>query len=102
MPGRKQARYLAPVVLVAAAVGTYLIVSQHVHTSASRTAHHQVAGGARPHGAYAHATFYTVQAGENMTRIATKTGLSVQTLEQLNPSIDPNSLQTGQRLRLRH
>ncbi len=54
-----------------------------------------------PRGKYANATFYTVQPGDNLTTIATKTGVPVLTLEQLNQSLDPNSLQTGQRLRLR-
>jgi LysM repeat protein len=42
-----------------------------------------------------------VQPGDNLTSISTKTGVSVPILEQLNSSLDPNSLQTGQRLRLK-
>ncbi len=100
MVGRKLVRLLAPVVLVATAIGTYLIVAQHVHTSASGVAHHRV-GGPRATGPYAHASFYTVQPGESLTSISEKTGLPINTLEALNPLLDPNSLQTGQRLRLR-
>jgi LysM repeat protein len=42
-----------------------------------------------------------VQAGDNLGSISAKTGVPVNRLEQLNPLLDPNSLQTGQRLRLR-
>ena len=48
-----------------------------------------------------HARFYVVQPGDNLTSIAQKTGLPVTTLEALNANLDPNSLQAGQRLRLR-
>jgi LysM repeat protein len=46
-------------------------------------------------------TFYVVQSGDSLTAISVKTGVSVPTLESLNPGVDPNALQTGQRLRLR-
>jgi LysM repeat protein len=52
-------------------------------------------------GRYARARFYTVQAGDSLTSIAAKTGISINTLEVLNPSANPNALQTGQQLRLR-
>ena len=50
---------------------------------------------------YARVKFYTVKSGDNLTTIANTTGIPIATLESLNPRIDPNSLQTGQRLRLR-
>jgi LysM repeat protein len=39
-----------------------------------------------------------VQAGDSLSSISAKTGISVADLESLNPGIDPNALQTGQRL----
>ena len=101
MVGRS-ARYLAPVVLVATAVGASLIVTHHTGGgSRPATTSHLLDRGSRPHGKYARATFYTVKAGDSLTSISVKTGIPVTTLEQLNPSLDPNTLQTGQRLRLR-
>ncbi len=44
---------------------------------------------------------YVVAPGDNLTSIAHKTGLTVGAIQTLNPGIDPNALQTGQRLRLR-
>jgi LysM repeat protein len=102
MLGRNPARYLAPAALVATAVGAYLIVSSNVNTSSKPApASHVLDLSGIAHNKYAHRRFYVVQAGDTMTRIATKTGISLPHLEQLNPSLEPNSLQTGQRLRLR-
>jgi LysM repeat protein len=47
------------------------------------------------------AEFYVVRSGDSLSAIAVKTGVSQATLQALNPTLSPNSLQTGQRLRLR-
>ena len=39
---------------------------------------------------------YTIKAGDTLNAIATELGTSVQTLESLNPGIDPNDLQIGE------
>jgi LysM repeat protein len=102
MVGRNPARYLAPAAIVAVAVVAFVVVSNHVHSSSpSSPATHVLNLNHFVRGKYAHRTFYTVQPGDNLTRISTKTGISMSQLEQLNSSLDPNSLQTGQRLRLR-
>lgn len=102
MPGRNPARYLAPAALVAIAVGAYLIVSSNVHSSSKPApASHVLDLSGIARNKFAHRRFYVVQPGDNLTRISTKTGISVAHLEQLNPALDPNSLQTGRRLRLR-
>jgi LysM repeat protein len=43
---------------------------------------------------------YVVKAGDTLTVIADKTGVSLDEIQQLNPDVDPNALQTGQRLKL--
>ena len=102
MLGRNPARYLAPAALVATAVGAYLIVSSNVSPSPKPPpASHVLDLSGIARNKYAHRRFYIVQPGDNLTRISTRTGISVPHLEQLNPSLDPNSLQMGQRLRLR-
>ncbi len=45
--------------------------------------------------------FYVVRAGDNLALIATKTGVTLEQLTALNPSLDPQGLVTGQRVRLR-
>lgn len=102
---RSRARYLAPVALAATIAGTYVIVhntlnakkSTSTSQSATRSptksgAHRKVAAGSK---------FYVVKAGDNLTSIASKTGVAVTTIESLNHNLDPNALQTGERLRLR-
>ena len=102
MVGRNPARYLAPIALAAAVAGTYVIVNDHIGAgSTNHTAAHSRSRASRPHGRYATATFYTVQQGDNLTGIAVRTGVPVTTLEQLNQSLNPDTLQTGQRIRLR-
>ena len=45
--------------------------------------------------------FYTVKAGDSLSKVAAKTGVPVGQIEALNPTVDPNVLHLGQRLRLR-
>jgi hypothetical protein len=47
------------------------------------------------------AQFYTVQTGDTFGSIASKTGISVSQLQRLNPNVSSNSLQVGQRLRVK-
>ncbi len=45
--------------------------------------------------------FWTVRSGQSFGSIATATGISITTLEQLNPKLTPASVQAGDRVRLR-
>ena len=102
MVARNPARYLAPIALVGVIVGTYLIVEHNLHPGSSTPAPAQTIGDAKPKSEkVSRAKFYTVRAGDSMSTISVKTGVPLPTLEALNQTIDPNSLQTGQRLRLR-
>ncbi len=44
---------------------------------------------------------YVVQTGDTLGSIASKTGISVDKLQQLNPQLDPQALVSGQRIKLR-
>lgn len=44
---------------------------------------------------------YVVKAGDSFSAIAAKQGVDVDTLQELNPQIDPRALQPGQRLKLK-
>ena len=98
---RKLGRYLAPIALVAVIAATLLVVRAGLSHS-----RHSVDSGRRDHTvASVHAAprkvFYVIRAGDSLSTISVKSGVSVPTLEALNPAVDPNALQTGQRLRLR-
>ena len=43
---------------------------------------------------------YTVKSGDTPSGIAEKTGVSLETLNELNPELDPQTLAPGQKIRL--
>jgi LysM repeat protein len=45
--------------------------------------------------------FYTVAAGDTFGSISAKTGVAISQIQQLNPGVSSNSLQVGQRLRVK-
>jgi LysM repeat protein len=102
MVAKKPGRYLAPVALIAVAVAVVLIVigGGHKHHATAAPPVHQTTTAAR-HATRKKQTFYVIKSGDSLSRISVKTGVPIATLEALNPSIDPNALQTGQRIRLR-
>jgi LysM repeat protein len=52
-------------------------------------------------GASGNRRIYVVKAGDTLVKIADSTGVSIEELLTLNPSIDPQGLVTGQRVKLR-
>lgn len=46
-------------------------------------------------------SLYTVGSGDTFGSISAKTGVSISELERLNPNVSSNSLQVGQRLRVK-
>jgi peptidoglycan DL-endopeptidase LytE len=99
----KSARFLAPIALVAVAVATYLIVhgSLNTHTTTVTHSTQLLASGHRVHGRRKTPKFYVVEQGDTLSGISTRMHVSVAHIMALNPSLNPNALQTGQRLRLR-
>jgi LysM repeat protein len=47
------------------------------------------------------AATYTVEPGDTLGGIAESTGVSVETLQELNPELDPQALIAGQKIKLR-
>jgi LysM repeat protein len=100
MADRSPARFLAPLALIAIVVALALVVQlSSTGTSTSAVSSGRAARHARP--ARPRARVYVVRDGDNLTVIATKTGVSLDRLQQLNPGIDPQALHAGQRLKLR-
>lgn len=101
MADRNPARLAAPLALLAAAVAIAVVVqasgssSSSDSPSATRTAVTQTVRHVR-----AAPRFYVVRPGDTLTVIADKEHVSLETVQQLNPDVDPNALQTGQRLKL--
>jgi LysM repeat protein len=100
---RIAARLFALVALAAVAIGVYLIVHSGLspHASTATTTTQQLSG---PHAHHRHhrtPRFYVVKGGDTLSGISVRTHVAIFRLTQLNPGLAPNSLQTGQRLRLR-
>lgn len=99
----KSARFLAPIALAAVAVGIYLILHSGLHTHHVTTPHSStlLTAPQSRHRAGRRPRYYRVRAGDTLSAISIHTRVSILRLTELNPGISPNSLQTGQRLRLR-
>jgi len=101
MADRNPARLAAPLALLAAAVAIAVVVQASGSSaptdspSVTRTAATQPVRHTR-----AAPRFYVVKSGDTLTVIAGKTNVSLETIQRLNPEVDPNALQTGQRLEL--
>jgi hypothetical protein len=109
MARRSPARFLAPIALLAVVGGAFVIVEHGLHHKKPRRTVTQSStsgatlpvtpGGRR--GRRPPPRFYVVKAGDNLSTISARTHVPLPTLEALNPKVNPQSLQTGQRLRLR-
>ena len=106
MPARSPARWLAPIALVTAAVAVYAVVApQRGDDAASgdRTpaaAQHRTGSATTTTTTARHRRTYTVRAGDTLSGIAERTGVSLAALIRLNEGVDSQTLQTGQRLKL--
>jgi LysM repeat protein len=101
---RSPARLFAPLALVACAVAVLVIVNSNSHSGGSKTST-TTTGSSTPttttkQGAKKHRRFYIVKSGDVLSQIAIKTGVPLDTLQQLNPTVDAQSLHAGQRLKL--
>lgn len=97
------ARILAPLALIIFAIACLMVITsnggetpQKAATEATPTAPAKPAAGDGPK-----RSTYRVKAGDSFGVIAERTGVPVETLEELNPRIDSRSLQPGQKLKLR-
>ena len=108
---RSPARYIAPLALLATVAGVYLVVHSSL-PAASKPARKLETGGfltgqTRPPTTTATLRptaperTYVVRSGDTLDLIAARTGVSLQTLEALNPGVSSTELHVGQRLILR-
>src|SRR4051794_4613921 len=102
MADRNPARLVAPLALLAAAFAVVIVIQVSRSDSATtvpaitrpvvtQTARRSTRPAKRA---------YVVKAGDTLSLIADRTGVLLETIVRLNPDVDPNALQTGQRLKL--
>jgi LysM repeat protein len=102
---RSPARWLAPVAVAACAVAVYGVVHSTLkdNGSSSGGGSHQSTTTAPASGSSrkkTHHHTYRVKAGDTLSEISIKTGVSLATIERLNPKLDAQSLHTGQKIKL--
>jgi LysM repeat protein len=104
---RRVAHYAAPVVFLAAVTVLVLLIRAGLEggstaptTAVAPTTTRIVSTAPRRTSTTAVRT-YTVQTGDTFNSIAAKTGVPVSQLERLNPAVSSNSLQIGQKLRVK-
>ena len=104
----RAARWLAPLAIVAVGGTAYGILksgtSHHSAGSAkSQSTTKRKSGGSGGTSTTLKVTrrTYVVRAGDTLSSISLDTGGSVDRLQQLNPDVDVQALQPGQRLKLR-
>ena len=113
MAARSPARFLAPLALLGFVLALLLIVSHSSSDSGSagneaKSTQEQPTptsaagnGGNSSSGKAKGPRFYVVKVGDTPSAIAEKTGVALTTIEQLNPSLDPQALSPGARIKLR-
>lgn len=111
MARRYAARIFAPLAIVAVVVAGYLIYQQYedsrtggsststlpTATTPASTTGKSKSGSSKKRRAR---KVYVVKQGDILSTVSEKTGVSVERLQELNPDLDPQSLQVGQRLKL--
>jgi LysM repeat protein len=110
MAARSPARFLAPLALLGFVLALALIVTHSTggSGSSSNTTQEQPFATPTPTGGKSAKAkkskaprFYVVKSGDTPSSIAVKTGVPLSQIEQLNPSLDPQALSLGERIRLR-
>jgi LysM repeat protein len=107
MSRRTSARIMAPLALLLALLAVFYVI-QHSDTSSdsgsssatTKTTATKTSPKAKQKPTAGPKT-YTVQSGDTLTAIADKTGVSADQITELNPNLDPQGLQVGQKVKLR-
>jgi LysM repeat protein len=104
---RSPTRWLAPVALVTCAVAVYAVVDNTLlkddpSSNGNETTQRSTptTTTTRKSSTAKRRRSYTVKSGDTLSAIAVKTGVSLDTIERLNPKLDADTLHAGQKVRL--
>lgn len=106
-PSSSSARILAPVALAICAVAILVVIGSSLGGGGDSSS-----GGGAPAAdtasesagtttAKRQPATYTVKSGDTLGAIAETTGVPVETIQELNPELDPQALIAGQKIQLR-
>ena len=105
---RRIGRWLAPVALITCAVAVYAVVDNTLlkndSASSSSTSPQQTTTtkttSKKGTKARKRRRAYVVKSGDTLSAISIKTGVSMATIQRLNPKLEADTLHAGQRVRL--
>ena len=104
---RSIGRWLAPVALITCAVAVYAVVDNTLLKDDSSSNGNETTQRTTPAKTTTRKTSttkrrrsYTVKSGDTLSAISVKTGVSLVTIERLNPKLDADTLHAGQKVRL--
>ena len=104
MAHRSPARFLAPLALLAVVFALFMIVQSSQTESGGSGSSNRTTDSrptATPTPERKGPRRYRVKVGDTPSSIAEKTGVPLEDILRLNPDLDPQTIQVGQRIRLR-
>jgi LysM repeat protein len=104
MAHRSPARFLAPLALLAVVFALFMVVQSSQKESDGSGSSNPASDSrptATPTPKRKGPRRYRVKVGDTPSSIAEKTGVPLEDILRLNPDLDPQTIQVGQRIRLR-
>ena len=101
MAARSPLRLLAPIAIAVVLVGVVVVVVSSSDGDSGDKGTARTATAPAKKKVPARKRTYRVKEGDTLTSISDKTGVSTARLIALNPGLDPQALQLGDRLKLR-
>jgi LysM repeat protein len=101
MAARSPLRLLAPIAIAVVLVGVVVVVVSSSDGDSGDKGTARTATAPAKKKVPARKRTYRVKEGDTLTAISEKTGVSTARLIALNPGLDPQTLQLGDRLKLR-
>ena len=104
MAHRSPARFLAPLALLAVVFALFMVVQSSQRESDGNGSGNRATDSrptATPTPERKGPRRYRVKVGDTPSSIAEKTGVPLEDILRLNPDLDPQTIQPGQRIRLR-
>lgn len=98
MAARSPLRFLAPIAIVLVLVAAVAVVASSGGGSGDKAKERTATRPVKPR---ATRRTYVVRSGDTLSSITAKTGVPMGRILALNPGLDPQTLQTGQRLKIR-
>jgi LysM repeat protein len=101
MAARSPLRFLAPIAIAVFLVAVVIVIASSDGGGGSDSTRSARRTTAAPTRVVSRRRTYRIRQGDTLTSIADKTGVPTDRLLSLNPGLDPQTLQPGERVKLR-